>query len=835
MGYGNNGGNGSNDGIDFELVASAALSDVVRLLASWLPHGVARGHEYKSTNPTRSDRTPDSFSVNMTTGAWADFATGDKGGDLISLYAFLHGMNNGHAAVAVARLCGVELPKSGGAGVSARRAVAKDAPAQAGGGVRGNWAAVTPVPDFAVNAAPKAHFQRGAPAVRWAYRDAAGQLLGFVCRFVNSSGGKEVLPLVFARHVTSAEQKWTWVQWPAPRPLYLAGLNAPCPVAFDAAAGLPLLVTEGEKCADVAAGVAGFVSVSWSGGGKAVGKSDWAQCAGFGAAVLWPDRDLKFDKAGERLLPDSEQPGVRAMMDVAAQLVAQGVADIKVVRFADFCPDLGCGLSMDGVAEAALDGWDIADFVAAGGDVAAALAGAVHYADWLGGICPAGAVGTGIGVKAAGDSADSSGSTVKNKVSKDSVAYRALLDMLHKGKDGGYRACRENVFYALTELPEWRGVIAFDEFANRVIKMRVPPCGGVVGEWTGQDDLSLGLWLARALGMIVNSEQLIAGGVAMAAHVNKVHPPRDYLDGLTWDKEPRLATWLMGVFGARELTRKDGEYLHLAGRKFLIAAVARIYKPGCKVDNMLVLEGTQGRGKSTAIGKLFGDWFSDTQLDLSSKDAYAQLDGVWGYEVGEMDAFSRADSTKVKQFITSQVDRYRGAYERRTEAHARSTVFIGTTNQDEYLKDSTGGRRFWPVKVADYVDFDYLNEVRDQLWAEAVAAFKAGEAWHVTGIEQETIFTPEQAAREVGDAWLEIIADWLVSEDRALDVNPKQVFLTDILLRGLKMDRDRISANRGESARVAMIMRSLGYVKRRESTGKRRYYYELETDNLRHA
>ena len=102
----------------------------------------------------------------------------------------------------------------------------------------------------------------------------------------------------------------------------------------------------------------------------------------------------------------------------------------------------------------------------------------------------------------------------------------------------------------------------------------------------------------------------------------------------------------------------DGnEYLALVGTKFMVGAVARIFEPGCKFDNMLVLEGKQGRGKSTAIRILFGDWFSDTQLDLQNKDAYAQLDGIWGYEIGEMDAFSRAEATRVKAFVTSQVDR----------------------------------------------------------------------------------------------------------------------------------------------------------------------------------
>ncbi len=797
--------------IDFKAIARVALAQAESLLGDWLSGGKKDGHEYKSTNPTRSDKGVGSFSVNLNKGVWSDFATGDSGADLISLYAYLFNVSQGKAAREVAKAVGIHLDS------------APAAPAQAVSGVqevaadksRGNFEAVTPVPDFAVNTAPRSHFKRGEPTHRWAYRDKSGALLGYVCRFTTSDGGKEVLPLVFARDKRDGSMKWTWVQWSEPRPLYLADMDFDGRIAR--AAGRILLVVEGEKCAYEAAkwlldnGFSDYTVVTWSGGCKAVHKADWAQVKGFHKAVLWPDRDLKLNKAGQDLLPFEEQPGYKAMMEVAKILRAQGVEDIQFVLTEYFT--------------STKDGYDLVDWLSDGQSLGSILVETEEYEQQLHQYFPnkespknepstppaarAGDMGSGV---------------------DDECRELRRHGLLLNGK-GDPRAVRENVFYCLSKLSEWRGVIAFDEFSNRVVKTKATPFGTKAGEWNNSDDLQLGLWLAEQMDLVVPSGQVLVEGVALTANKNRIHPPRDYLNGVTWDGQPRLDVWLMGAFGARELTRTDGEYLRLVGRKFMIAAVARIFEPGCHVDNMIVLEGDQGRGKSTAIRILFGDWFADTQLDLNSKDAMAQLDGVWGYEIGEMDSFSRAEATKVKGFITSRVDRYRAAFERRTEAHARSTVFIGTTNQDEYLKDPTGARRFWPVRVNDWVDFDWLRSERDQLWAEAVAHYKKGEHWHVTADEQREIFAPEQAAREVHDGWLELVAKWL-SGDSGDDVSyraTKGITTGDVLKGALNYPPDKLSATKQESGRIGAIMKTLGFVKKRapvaDENGYRGYVF----------
>lgn len=798
--------------IDFKAIARVALAQAESLLRQWLPSGVLNGAEYKATNPTRSDHKVGSFSVNVVKGVWSDFATGDSGNDFISLYAYLNNVNNGKAAVEVARAVGYPMDA-----VAVNSASSAPAQAVSGGQEvpndlksRGNWVAVTPVPDFALNTPPKSHFKRGEPTHRWPYRNEAGELLGYVCRFTTSDGGKEVLPLVFARDERDGSMKWTWVQWTEPRPLYLAGLNLDVPRSPDTAR--TLVVVEGEKCADVACrwllehGFNDYDVVTWSGGCKAVKKADWSQATGYARAVLWPDRDLKCDKAGV-LLDVHLQPGFKAMLDVAASLKSVGLSDIQLV-------------TTNGLGDSETDGFDVADAVERGMNIHPIfLEHLLSYEDAL-------------NIEHLAEKTDSTPRAARagGGVRGDECRELRRHGLLLNGK-GDPRAVRENVFYCLSKLSEWRGVIAFDEFSNRVVKTKETPFGTKAGEWNNSDDLQLGLWLAEQMDLVVPSGQVLVEGVALTANKNRVHPPRDYLTGVAWDGQPRLDVWLMGAFGARELTRTDGEYLRLVGRKFMIAAVARIFEPGCHVDNMIVLEGDQGRGKSTAIRILFGDWFADTQLDLNSKDAMAQLDGVWGYEIGEMDSFSRAEATKVKGFITSRVDRYRAAFERRTEAHARSTVFIGTTNQDEYLKDPTGARRFWPVRVNDWVDFDWLRSERDQLWAEAVAHYKNGEHWHVTSDEQREIFAPEQAAREVHDGWLELVAKWL-NGDTGEDVSYRATkgFTTGDVLKGaIGYPPDKLSATKQESGRIGAIMKTLGFVKKRapvaDENGYRGYVF----------
>jgi predicted P-loop ATPase len=179
------------------------------------------------------------------------------------------------------------------------------------------------------------------------------------------------------------------------------------------------------------------------------------------------------------------------------------------------------------------------------------------------------------------------------------------------------------------------------------------------------------------------------------------------------DGKQRLDHWLTKYIGAEETP-----YTHSIGRSALIGAVARIRNPGCKVDTVPIIEGKQGLGKSSAARILFDPWFSDELADLGGKDAAMQTQGAWLIEISELDAMSRSEVSRIKAFVSRATDRFRPPYGARVIESPRSCVFWGTTNSDTYLKDETGGRRFWPIK-AGRIDVNGLAAARDQLWARS--------------------------------------------------------------------------------------------------------------------
>ncbi len=360
---------------------------------------------------------------------------------------------------------------------------------------------------------------------------------------------------------------------------------------------------------------------------------------------------------------------------------------------------------------------------------------------------------------------------------------------------GTPRAVLANAITALRVAPEWDGVLGFNEFSMATVALKPPPwpMGAAADDWTDQEDRLTADWLQHN-GIYVSVETA-GSAVQTVARDHEFHPVRQKLDSLKWDGTSRIDDWLSYYLGA-----ESTEYTRAIGARWLMSAVARIYKPGCKADCALILEGDQGLMKSTALKTLAEPWFTDEIAELGSKDAAMQTRGVWIIEIAELDSMSRADVSKIKGFISRTTDRFRPPYGKRLIESLRQCVFAGSVNHSTYLRDDTGGRRFWPVACTRIL-IDDLARDRDQLWAEAVARYRAGERWWLDTTELTLVAEQEQADRYEGDAWEGPIATWIVGRD--------SVSVEDILSGCL--DKAKGTWTQFDKTRVARCLRALGW------------------------
>lgn len=348
-----------------------------------------------------------------------------------------------------------------------------------------------------------------------------------------------------------------------------------------------------------------------------------------------------------------------------------------------------------------------------------------------------------------------------------------------------------NIGIALDHSPEMLRGAYYDEFLDKVI---------VDGrQWRDDDDTGLCMWLQERIGLSGITPGMVHAVVSRRLLATPRHCVREWLASLVWDGEERIAHALEDGWGAEPSVTQPSDYLRAISANFFIGLVARILRPGCQLDTMLVFEGDQGVKKSSALRVLGGEWYMAATESVTSKDFQQSLRGAWLAEIPELDSFSRGDRDRVKSIITIPIDRYRPSYGRHVREYPRQCVFAGTTNKDDWGNDDTGLRRFWPVRCRE-IDLVLIAAARDQWFAEAVAKFTAGATWWET---PRLSTLAAQRDRQSEDVWTSLVVAHLIGKS--------EVHLPDVLRDACKVRE--ADMNHTHKLRVGSILRLAGWTK----------------------
>ncbi len=350
----------------------------------------------------------------------------------------------------------------------------------------------------------------------------------------------------------------------------------------------------------------------------------------------------------------------------------------------------------------------------------------------------------------------------------------------------------DNVGLVLDHRPEILRGAHYDEFLDRVITTG--------REWRDDDDTTLAMWLQGSIGLSGVTPGMVAMVVSQRLRATPRHCVRDWLESLVWDDEPRIGAAMQTYWGATALPSQPEDYLCAVSRNFFLSLCARIRRPGCKADCMVVLEGEQGVGKERSLTALARDWYMVSQYPVTSMDFFRSLRGKWVVEIGELDSFNRGEKERIKLAVSTATDRCRTPHARRAEDVPRQCQFVGTTNKDDWGNDDTGLRRFWPIRVGR-IDVDAIASDRDQLFAEAWHRLHEPDA---TWWQMPASALAAQADRQADDVWTLTVLDWLAGQTLREDITSAEV-----LSGALKLaDRDM---GRIEQLRVGTILRLAGW------------------------
>jgi predicted P-loop ATPase len=373
-------------------------------------------------------------------------------------------------------------------------------------------------------------------------------------------------------------------------------------------------------------------------------------------------------------------------------------------------------------------------------------------------------------------------------------------NLIYNEKDGGLdKKSINNVVEYLTHHEDFKGIYRYNDFHKQTMVLQ-----GYAHPLADTDITELCLKLERH--GLCSEVGKVAACIELVAQRTAFNPAVEYFNSLEWDNTPRLERWLTYYLGADE---EPEEYLAFIGKKWLTAAVKRVYEVGCKFDHMLIIEGDQNLGKSTALRTLatFGDAEEETYFTdslsmemITSKDCMQLTAGSIIVELAELVGLRKRDDDEIKRWITTQIDKGRLPYARTPVSYPRSFVLAGTTNNYDYLSDPTGNRRFWPFK-AKCVDVAALKNDRAQLWAEAVYFYKQG--LYIGPTPEETALAETQQRKRLA------VDTWIDDVENALVELPLNGFRTTDVMRRLAMhmrDKDAISERR-----IKKILQQIGF------------------------
>lgn len=637
------------------------------------------------------------------------------------------------------------------------------------------------------------HYRHGNPSEVWEYKYPDGKTYVNIARY-DLPDGKQICPwLPDGKCKMPAE----------PRLLF----NLP---EINKYPDRPILIVEGEPSAVAAQKLVGdsYVCTTWIGGTNAVKKSDWSLLSGR-HVLIWPDADTLCYPNTTKIKPYEEQPGPMAAVNIA-EILYPICPEVKIINV--------------GMDTSRKSGWDAADALSSGWTLDDLVAWAKPR------VVVVTAPKTNTLIQPTEPIDEQLALDDQPALNLPSVGSQLTLNTLKNfsrqviWEELGLSLTSQsnpidnmdNVMRILEAIPDLSTGVWFDDFHQKIFttfragdRPYVPISDSLEYELT--------IFIQRYIGLNRVTDKTVSKAIAAFARRNTRNEPRDWLKSLKWDGVPRINKLFITYAGS-----PNNEYTQSVSRNFILSIVARIMRPGCKADCMAILEGKQGKRKSTFLKSIIGEeWHTESIESFDSNNFYQALNGKVLVEFADLSRWSKADINKLKQMVSNQKDTYRAPYDRHADDHRRSSVFAGTTNDHVYLEDDTGARRYWPIETNEF-DINGVRDDRDQLFAEGVNIYQSETPKYDDQRVKSTWWeVPESAAEEqdlrrIQDPWEYDINEFVKFK--------KQVTIQEILTDCLRIESARRS--RSDLIRVGKILSYRNFVKRRKSGENREYFYE---------